>query len=79
MKEILLRLFLTSLIALAGLTTQAGAALKTQAIDYKQGDGVLEGYLAYDDSLTGKRPGILVVHEWKGLNAYAKRRADMLA
>ena len=39
----------------------------------------LEGFLAYDDSFTGKRPGILVVHEWKGLNDYAKRRAKMLA
>ena len=48
-------------------------------MEYKQGDVLLEGYLAYDDIFRGKRPGILVVHEWKGLNAYAKRRADMLA
>ncbi|MBF0490737.1 MAG: dienelactone hydrolase family protein [Candidatus Omnitrophica bacterium] len=55
------------------------AALKTQTIEYKQGATVLEGYLSYDDSFTGKRPGVLVVHEWKGLNDYAKMRADMLA
>jgi len=59
--------------------TSANAALISQVIDYKQGDAVLEGYLAYDDSIKTKRPGILVVHEWKGLNGYAKRRADMLA
>src|SRR5580704_3790066 len=74
-----MRLLLASIIALTGLTSSAGAALKTQTVDYKQGDTVLEGYLSYDDAFTGKRPGILVVHEWKGLNGYAKRRADMLA
>ncbi|MEM7143773.1 MAG: dienelactone hydrolase family protein [Verrucomicrobiota bacterium] len=44
------------------------------------GDGVtMKGYLAYDDSVEGKRPGILVVHEWWGHNDYARKRADMLA
>ena len=67
-----------------GLTTlviaiSAMASIKTQAIEYKQGDTVLEGFLAYDDSQTGTRPGVLVVHEWWGLNDYAKHRAEMLA
>ena len=62
------------LVACAGM-----AAIKTQAVEYKHGDTVLEGYLAFDDSLTGKRPGILVVHEWWGLNDYPKRRARELA
>jgi len=74
-----MRLFLVSFLALVGLTNSSWAALKTQTIEYKQGDTVLEGYLSYDDSLTGKRPGVLVVHEWKGLNNYARHRADMLA
>ena len=74
-----MRFLLTSIIAFAGLTSFGWAGLKTQTVEYKQGDTVLEGYLAYDGSLSGKRPGVLVVHEWKGLNDYAKRRADMLA
>jgi dienelactone hydrolase len=74
-----MKLLLASLVALTGLTANASAALKTQTVEYKQGDALLEGYLAYDDAQRGKRPGILVVHEWKGLNGYAKRRADMLA
>jgi len=57
----------------------ARASLKTKIIEYKQGTAILEGYLAYDDSFTGKRPGVLVVHEWMGLNDYARMRADMLA
>ncbi len=39
----------------------------------------MTGYLAYDDAIKGKRPGILVVHEWWGHNAYARKRADQLA
>ena len=39
----------------------------------------MEGYLAYDAAREGKRPGVLVVHEWWGHNDYARRRADMLA
>jgi dienelactone hydrolase len=74
-----MRFILASLITFAVLASSARAALITQTVEYKQGDAVLEGYLAYDDAFGGKRPGILVVHEWKGLNAYAKRRTDMLA
>jgi len=40
---------------------------------------VLEGYLAYDDSFQGKRPGVLVVHEWNGHNPYVRKRAEQLA
>jgi len=55
------------------------AKLVTQSVEYRDGDAVLEGYLAYDDSVSGKRPGILVVHEWWGLNDYVKGRAEQLA
>lgn len=57
----------------------ANAAVKTQAVAYKDGDTVLNGYLAWDDAAGGKRPGVLVVHEWWGLNDYAKSRAEALA
>lgn len=61
------------------LAADAQAAIRTEVVEYKQGETVLEGYLAYDDAVAGKRPGILVVHEWMGLNPYAKRRAEQLA
>src|SRR3989338_6727747 len=57
----------------------AQAALVKQTVEYKQGDALLEGYLVYDDAFKDKRPGVLVVHEWMGLNDYAKSRADQLA
>jgi dienelactone hydrolase len=55
------------------------AAVVGKEVSYQAGDTVMKGYLAYDDAVTGKRPGILVVHEWWGHNTYARKRADMLA
>jgi dienelactone hydrolase len=48
-------------------------------VSYEEGGTSLKGYIAYDDAKKGKRPGIIVVHEWWGHNAYARKRADMLA
>lgn len=59
--------------------TAARAELQTQEIDYQVGDQTFRGYLAYDDAVAGKRPGILVVHEFWGHNAHARTRAEMLA
>jgi dienelactone hydrolase len=59
--------------------TASQAAVKTKIIDYKFGGNTFKGYLAWDDAVPGKRPGVLVVHEFWGLNAYAKRRAEQLA
>ena len=57
----------------------AVAQVHTGYITYKDGDVTLEGYIAYDESFKDKRPGVLVVHEWKGLGNYAKSRAEQLA
>ena len=66
------------LLILGGALT-AAAQIHTESIEYKQGDAVLEGYLAYDASIKGKRPGVLIVHQWKGLTDYEQKRAEMLA
>ncbi|MCG6892626.1 MAG: dienelactone hydrolase family protein [Desulfobacteraceae bacterium] len=69
----------TILLIAFGSVATAGAAVVGQTVGYTH-DGVqLEGYLAYDDAATGKRPGVLVVHEWWGLNDYARSRARQLA
>lgn len=71
----------THLVILSGMlfAVNTFAALHTETIEYKQGDTACEGYLAYDDAVKGPRPGVLVVHDWMGLEGYAKMRADMLA
>lgn len=55
------------------------AAIHTEFIEYEHDGTQLMGYLAYDEAIEGKRPGVVVVHEWKGFGAYAKRRAEQLA
>ena len=64
-----MRVFLALvLLALSGL---GQAAIKTQEIPYQSPDGMkLIGYYAYDDAIKGQRPGVVVVHEWWGLNDY---------
>jgi len=61
------------------LAASAQATLRTKTVEYKHGDVVLTGYLSYDPSVKGKRPGVLVLPEWWGVNDYARHRADMLA
>jgi dienelactone hydrolase len=51
----------------------------TNRIEYPAGDTTHQGYLAYDDEIAAARPGIVLVHEWWGLNDYMVRRAHMLA
>lgn len=75
MKSKLLLLLTTLLI----LTGTAQAKVVTQPVAYTHDDVSLEGYLAFDDAVSGKVPGILVVHEWWGLNDYARTRAEQLA
>ena len=66
-------------VLLAIFALPAGAEVQDKKIEYKDGDTVLHGYLYWDDQYEKKRPGVLVVHEWWGLNAYARMRARMLA
>jgi dienelactone hydrolase len=73
-----MRSLLAALSALI-LVAPASAAVKSKIVNYEY-DGVkLTGYLAWDDAKSGKRPGVLVVHEIWGLNDYAKQRAEKLA
>ncbi len=62
-----------------GVSLPALAELKTEVRDYRAGDTELRGYLAWDDSFSGPRPGVLVIHEWWGHDEYARQRAEQLA
>jgi dienelactone hydrolase len=55
------------------------AAVQGKEVSYQANGTTLKGYIAYDDAIKGKRPGVLVVHEWWGQNEYARKRARMLA
>jgi len=74
-----MRALLSVVLALFLFAVAAQAQIVNEAVEYKH-DGVeLEGYLAYDQSLKGPRPAVIVVHEWGGLGDYVKMRADELA
>jgi dienelactone hydrolase len=74
-----MKYLLMSITLLFAVYVNAHAELRTESVEYKDGDVLLKGYLAYDDAATGKRPGVIVVHEWWGLNRYIKNRAAELA
>lgn len=57
----------------------ASAAVQTKTVEYKSGETTCEGFVAFDDSKSDARPGVLIVHQWKGLGDYEKKRARMLA
>ena len=61
------------------IISTAHAAIKTQTVEYKDGNTVLEGYLAYDDAIKGTIPAVLIVHEWTGIGTYVKNRAEQIA
>jgi dienelactone hydrolase len=56
----------------------AGAEVRTQVVDYRS-DIPLEGYLAWDDSIKDKRPGILVAHTRRGIGDFVRERTRELA
>jgi len=60
------------------LVGAARAEVKMKTIDYRQGDTPLKGFLAWDDTAKDKRPGVLVVHEFWGLNQHARNQAVRL-
>ena len=60
-------------------TALASAGIVGKEVSYTSDSLTMKGYLVYDDAVTHKRPGVLVVHEIWGLNAQSRKRAEMLA
>jgi dienelactone hydrolase len=78
-KEIIMFRTVVIVMSWLALVGAAQADVQTKKIPYKHGDLECQGYLAWDDAVKGPRPGVLVVHEWWGLNDYARGRAEQLA
>jgi len=69
-----------SLLLLSVISTSTlRAEIKEEAVEYKAGDVVCEGWHAYDSTKTGKLPAVLIIHQWTGLGENEKMRARMLA
>jgi dienelactone hydrolase len=66
-----------ALLVLGAAVAQAGVVGKE--ITYTADSLTMKGYIVYNDTIQGKRPGVLVIHEWWGNNDYSRKRAEMLA
>lgn len=71
----------SAVLILMGVLAAHGAfaAIQTRNVDYKDGTTDLQSTVVYDDAFSGKRPGVLVFHEWMGPGAYERGRAEQLA
>jgi dienelactone hydrolase len=67
------------LFALLLLPALGRAEVKTETVEYRQGDTVLQGYLAYDTAVKGPRPGVLLIHDWMGCSDHQKEQVQKLA
>lgn len=78
----MIRIIFSIVTVLFSLALTAQAEIITKTVSYRQGATVLEGYLAYDSARLAQgatRPGVLIIHEWTGINDHVRQRADMLA
>ena len=72
-------LWTSFLVLFLGTISQASAEIVTKKVEYAHGGQPLEGYLAFDSATHGKRPGILIIHQWKGISAHEEGVARKLA
>lgn len=71
--------FVCVLAGLLGFNVTGQAVVTREVVEYKQGDTILEGVLVRDTNAKGKRPAVLVVHDWLGLTEKTLARADQVA
>ncbi len=78
MKRLLTLVAALALSGCAGTASQS-TAIKEDPVTYRDGDTVMKGYIVYDEARQGRRPGVLVVHEWWGITKHVHSEARNLA
>jgi len=77
------KIILTSMIFMGissiGRSTNPAPDIKVVNVSVNVSGVSYKAYIAYDENVKGKRPGVLVIPEWWGLNDYPKMRARKLA
>jgi dienelactone hydrolase len=71
--------WLAGLFAALAFSAAAQGAVREEPVTYKDGDFVMKGYIVWDDARKGKRPAVLVVHEWWGITKHVRDSARALA
>jgi len=79
MKKVFIGMLVFAMVLTIAHLVSAAPNIEGKQVEYKAGGVTMKGYLAYDSNTKVKRPGVLVVHEWWGINEYVRKRARMLA
>ena len=74
-----MRALVVGLLCAVAIVTGAQAAIKEEPVTYTDGQTTMKGFLVYDDAVTGKRPGIIMVHEWWGITPHIHTEAKKFA
>src|SRR6195952_4414287 len=74
-----MRTILVAALWAMAMVANANAAIKEEPVTYKDGDTTLQGFVVYDDAITAKRPGIVMVHEWWGITDHIHNEAKKFA
>src|SRR4051794_35644516 len=61
------------------MTVNAHAVIKEEPVTYQDGNTTMKGFVVYDDAVQGKRPGIVMVHEWWGITKHIHNEAQKFA
>jgi dienelactone hydrolase len=78
-QEILMRTIMAAALCALAMTTSAYAAIKEEPVTYQDGTTTMKGFVVYDDAVQGKRPGIIMVHEWWGITKHMHNEAQKFA
>jgi dienelactone hydrolase len=73
------RIMAAAMGSIALLATGAQAAIKEEAVTYRDGETTMKGFVVYDDAAQGKRPGLVMVHEWWGVTKHIHDEAAKFA
>jgi dienelactone hydrolase len=66
-------------LCVVAMAASANAAIKEEPVTYKDGETTMKGFVVYDDAVQGKRPGIVMVHEWWGITKHMHNEAQKFA
>src|SRR5258708_24439474 len=74
-----MRAMMAGALCAFAMVASANAAIKEEPVTYKDGETTMKGFVVYDDAVAGKRPGIIMVHEWWGITKHIHNEAQKFA
>jgi dienelactone hydrolase len=74
-----MRAIMVGALFAVAMVANAHAAIKEEPVTYTDGETTMKGFVVYDDAVTGKRPGIVMVHEWWGITPHVHTEAQKFA